>query len=107
MTVVSLRAPLLHADRSLLLRTATTGFAGLTGYHQVRTEGGARTDGGVTLRQDYFDLRALAHRAMAEAGFEADCPPDALREARGAEHAPPPAPTDDVRDLRDRLWSSI
>jgi exoribonuclease-2 len=44
---------------------------------------------------------------MAEAGFEADFPPAALREARGAEHAPAPAPTDGVRDLRDLLWSSI
>src|SRR5262245_13834643 len=51
-----------------------------------------------------FDLRALAHRAMEEAGFEPDVPPAALREAEAQTGEPL---TDGTQDLRELLWSSI
>jgi exoribonuclease-2 len=55
-----------------------------------------------------FDLRALARRAVLEAGFVPDVPPDARREAE-ARPAPTPAAAAaaGARDLRDLLWSSV
>lgn len=56
-----------------------------------------------------FDLRALAGRAMRDAGFMPDVPPDVTREARLAAEAEPSleAGPNGVRDLRSWLWSSI
>lgn len=58
-----------------------------------------------------FDLRALARRAMTEAGFEPDMPPEVQQEIRGLRE---PSPrdlardqADGVQDLRTLLWSSV
>src|ERR1035438_3812678 len=57
-----------------------------------------------------FDLKARAHQAMLEAGFQPDFPPEVIREAGKAEipktESRNPAGTT-VRDLRSLLWSSI
>src|SRR2546426_8207913 len=54
---------------------------------------------------DRATLAAIARQAMIEHSLEPDFPPAALQELaaiRGRAGA-----TDDVRDLRDRLWASI
>jgi len=50
-------------------------------------------------------LTAIARRAMIERGLEPDFPPAARQEL--AAIGPPAGATDDVRDMRDRLWASI
>ncbi len=55
-----------------------------------------------------YDLRLMAHRAMLEAGFQPDIPPDASREAILAiENQDSVLEGFPVRDLRDLLWSSL
>ena len=53
-----------------------------------------------------IDLKARAHRAMVEAGFQPDFPPEVLREATSAKQGAtnPGLP---VKDMRSLLWSSI
>src|SRR5688572_8192161 len=51
------------------------------------------------------DLRQIARRALAEAGFEPDFPPEVARELEGA--GAPAAPDPGVRDPRGLPWSSI
>jgi len=56
----------------------------------------------------HYDLEAIARRAMQAQGLEPDFPPEALAEA--ARLGPDATDTDGgdaIRDLRDRLWSSI
>src|SRR5262249_44740898 len=53
------------------------------------------------------DLRALARRAMLEAGFAPDVPPDAAAEVASLDPGPPVASAPQTRDLRGLLWSSI
>ena len=65
-----------------------------------------------------IDLRARAHQAMLDAGFQPDFPPEVTREVQALKQAtprtpPPAAPADQPpavpspRDLRPLLWSSI
>src|SRR5436305_5513895 len=56
---------------------------------------------------DNFDLPARARRAVIEAGFHPDFPPDVLSEVQGLKGQIRSAPTASVRDLRNLLWSSI
>ncbi|HEX8097697.1 MAG TPA: ribonuclease catalytic domain-containing protein, partial [Pyrinomonadaceae bacterium] len=60
-------------------------------------------------QHDSVNLRALARRAMIDAGFEPDFPPDAEREARELEARARRQPLSDAsaRDMRGLLWSSI
>jgi exoribonuclease-2 len=53
-----------------------------------------------------FDLKARAHRAMLEAGFHPDFPPEVAREAASKKQGGtnPGLP---VKDMRSVLWSSI
>ncbi|MBC7933510.1 MAG: RNB domain-containing ribonuclease, partial [Rubrivivax sp.] len=54
------------------------------------------------------DLRAIARRAMRDAGFDPDFPADVGRELQAAEREGDHFATDfSVRDLRGLLWSSI
>lgn len=54
---------------------------------------------------DRATLAAIARQAMIERNLEPDFPPAALQEL--AVIGRPASATDDVRDLRDRLWASI
>src|SRR5579862_6426157 len=54
-----------------------------------------------------FDLRARAHRAMLEAGFCPDFPPDVLQEAQAANGLGGDSNSGSIKDLRDLAWSSI
>jgi Exoribonuclease R len=54
-----------------------------------------------------FDLAARAHRAMLDAGFRPDFPPDVLNEIRSLKNGRPDIPPSPVRDLRHLAWSSI
>jgi VacB/RNase II family 3'-5' exoribonuclease len=54
---------------------------------------------------DHFDINAAARRTVVAAGFEADLPSDAAQQL-AAIHAPALLPSR-VKDMRDRLWSSI
>jgi exoribonuclease-2 len=54
-----------------------------------------------------YDLRARARRAVFEAGFQPDFPPEVIREARALGQKPQPGPGPGVRDLRAVPWSSI
>ncbi len=60
-------------------------------------------------RHSNFDLRALAGRAMRDAGFMPEVPPAVTREARRAAEVEPAleAGPNGVRDLRSWLWSSV
>jgi exoribonuclease-2 len=52
-----------------------------------------------------FDLRARAHRAMLDAGFQPDFPAAVLQQIQSS---PAASPADSaLRDLRSLLWSSI
>jgi VacB/RNase II family 3'-5' exoribonuclease len=53
-----------------------------------------------------FNLRARAHQAMLDAGFHPDFPPEVSREIQALKGAAPKI-SDNVRDLRSLLWSSI
>jgi VacB/RNase II family 3'-5' exoribonuclease len=54
------------------------------------------------------DLQAAAERVMLDNGFELDVTPGRLQQLADLERHPPlVAPGADVRDLRERLWSSI
>jgi VacB/RNase II family 3'-5' exoribonuclease len=54
-----------------------------------------------------IDLAARAHRAMLEAGFRPDFPPDVLNEVRAIKNGQHSVPESSVRDLRHLPWSSI
>ena len=60
------------------------------------------------LRPSHFDLQAAAKQVMLEHGFEPDFPPQVPQQlAELKAHPPQTAPGQDVRDLRNLLWSSI
>lgn len=54
-----------------------------------------------------FDLAARAHRAMLEAGFRPDFPPDVLGEIQASKNNQHDAAETSIRDLRHLAWSSI
>ena len=55
----------------------------------------------------HFDLQDRARRAMLQAGFQPDLPPEVRRELEALQQTPT-APADPAaRDLRGLLWSSI
>jgi exoribonuclease R len=54
-----------------------------------------------------LDLRAAAHRAMIDNGFEPDFPPEVEREVARLVSPARDAASREVRDLRRLLWSSI
>jgi len=55
-----------------------------------------------------FDLSAIAHQAMIDAGFVPDVPHSVLDELQSLASKPPQAVADSgTRDLRSLLWSSI
>jgi exoribonuclease-2 len=54
-----------------------------------------------------FDLVGRARRAMLEAGFRPDFPPDVLNEIQAFKSANNGLPGSSVRDLRHLAWSSI
>ena len=54
-----------------------------------------------------FDLKARARRAMVDAGFQPDFPPDVLREVAALQKSPAPNSAPGARDLRSLPWSSI
>src|SRR5438045_962462 len=57
---------------------------------------------------DSFDLSAIAHQAMIDAGFVPEVPDSVLAELQSIASKPPPAYEDSgTRDLRSLLWSSI
>ncbi|MBV9210821.1 MAG: RNB domain-containing ribonuclease [Acidobacteria bacterium] len=53
------------------------------------------------------DLRAIARRAMMDAGLAADFPPEVIKEAQALASQSELASSPSVRDMRDLLWSSI
>jgi exoribonuclease R len=61
----------------------------------------------VTTGSAPFDLQAAAVRSMREHGFEPDFPADAQQQLRAIAPDPRVDSADDVRDLRELLWSSI
>ena len=54
-----------------------------------------------------FDLKARAHQAMLEAGFQPDFPADVAREVQALNQSAPKIAAPAARDLRSLLWSSI
>jgi len=64
-----------------------------------------RHHGGANGRAGHFDMHAAARRILGAAGFEISLPSAARDQADGLT-APASAPPE-VRDLRDRPWSSI
>jgi len=54
-----------------------------------------------------FDLKARAHQAMLEAGFQPDFPAEVAREVQALNQAAPKNAAPAARDLRSLLWSSI
>jgi len=56
----------------------------------------------------HLDLQAVAKQIMQEYGFEPDFSPAVQQQLAALRVQPPPiVPGKDIRDLRDRLWSSI
>jgi len=53
------------------------------------------------------DLQAVARQVMLAHGFDPDFPPAVLQEVAALKSKPPVPSTNDLRDLRDLLWSSI
>ncbi len=54
-----------------------------------------------------FDLKARAHQAMLEAGFQPDFPAEVAREVQALNQGAPKNAGPAARDLRSLLWSSI
>ena len=54
-----------------------------------------------------YDLQTRARRAVFEAGFHPDFPPEVIQEVQVLGRQGPPDPGPGVRDLRAVLWSSI
>jgi exoribonuclease-2 len=54
-----------------------------------------------------FDLKARAHQAMLEAGFQPDFPAEVAREVQALNQGAPKNAGLEARDLRSLLWSSI
>jgi exoribonuclease-2 len=54
-----------------------------------------------------FDLKARAHQAMLEAGFQPDFPAEVAREVQALNQRAPINAGPAARDLRSLLWSSI
>jgi len=55
-----------------------------------------------------LDLQATARQVMLEHGFEPDFPAEVPQQLAQLEaHPPQVAPSGDIRDLRQLLWSSI
>ena len=55
----------------------------------------------------FYDLQARARRAVFEAGFHPDFPPEVIQEVQVLGRETPRDPGQGVRDLRPVLWSSI
>ncbi|HSY93806.1 MAG TPA: RNB domain-containing ribonuclease [Candidatus Binatus sp.] len=56
----------------------------------------------------HFDLQAIAKEVMQQHGFQPDFPPQVPQQLADLRaHPPQIAPTGDIRDLRNLLWSSI
>jgi exoribonuclease-2 len=55
----------------------------------------------------FYDLQARARRAVFEAGFHPDFPPEVIQEVQVLGRQTPRDPGPGVRDLRPLLWSSI
>src|ERR1700686_5141407 len=56
----------------------------------------------------HLDLQAIAKQVMLDHGFEPDFPPQVAQQlAQLKTHAPQVAPSAEIRDLRNLLWSSI
>src|ERR1700684_418694 len=56
----------------------------------------------------HLDLQAIAKQVMLDHGFEPDFPPQVAQQlAQLKAHAPQVAPSAEIRDLRNLLWSSI
>src|SRR5438309_415292 len=56
----------------------------------------------------HLDLQAIAKEVMASRGFEPDFPPEVPQQLAALRDRPPQvAPSRDLRDLRNLLWSSI
>ena len=55
-----------------------------------------------------FDLQSAARQTMLENGFEPEFPPAVAQQLAELKARPPQfAPNAEIRDMRDRLWSSI
>ena len=54
-----------------------------------------------------FDLNAAAHDEMIHEGFTPDFPAGTDQQIAELRHRPAATPSDDIRDLRNLLWSSI
>ena len=60
------------------------------------------------VQSSQLDLQATARQVMLEHGFEPDFPAEVPQQlARLKTHPPQVAPSADIRDLRQLLWSSI
>jgi VacB/RNase II family 3'-5' exoribonuclease len=62
------------------------------------------------MSQNHFDLGAIARQEMLARGFHPDFPPSVVQQVKALQAQPTPttaAMTDDIRDLRSLLWSSI
>jgi len=60
------------------------------------------------IRPSHLDLQATAKQVMLAHGFEPDFPPQVPQQlAELKAHPPQVAPSADIRDLRNLLWSSI
>jgi VacB/RNase II family 3'-5' exoribonuclease len=56
----------------------------------------------------HLDLQAIAKQVMQQRGFQPDFPPQVPQQLADLKaHPPQIAPTTDIRDLRNLLWSSI
>src|SRR6266480_278066 len=61
-----------------------------------------------TTNASHTDLQSAAKQTMLENGFEPDFPPGVEQQlAQLSSHPPIIAPSGDIRNLRDLLWSSI
>jgi VacB/RNase II family 3'-5' exoribonuclease len=56
----------------------------------------------------HFDLQAAARQIMQQYGFEPDFPPEAQQQLAQIKSSPPQiSASEDIRDLRSLIWSSI
>ena len=83
------------------------GYAAIRGWIRILFAEVTQLESEWVVTTTPFDLKARAHQAMLEAGFQPDFPDEVAREVQALNQSAPKNAVPVARDLRSLLWSSI